>query len=90
MYNYKSMYVVLTKEYLDEACSDQLSSVSSLSFQTTHSLIDQYPSVIINWTKIKNIDYTGQCKICNKIHHLHNTLTDIWELKMSSEMCTQL
>lgn len=36
----------LTKEYLDEACSDQLSSESSLSFQTTHLLIDQYPSVI--------------------------------------------
>jgi hypothetical protein len=53
------MYVVLTKEYLDEACNDQLSSVSSLSFQTTHSQIDQYPSVIINWTKIKNIDYTS-------------------------------
>jgi len=87
---YKNIYVVLTKEYLDEACSDQLSSVSSLSFQTTHSLIDQYPSVIINWTKIKNIDYTDQCKSCNKIQHLHNTLMDIWELKMSSEMCTRL
>lgn len=55
-------HVERTREYLDEACNDQLSSVSSLSFRTTHLWIDQYPSVIINWTKIKKTIDPSQCK----------------------------